>query len=264
MPRIAGSAVASLLAALLSVACAGHFDPANFEGSREARRVTPEAVRELTASTAQLETLGTVHVSCKQQPGFRRLQRELLSDLDCSTERLTWVLRETAASVGGEVLVSLKCSAGPSSKDMSNIECRAAVARYRTGAFADPNPGSSPRQLPVGSPAPSASDVRRIEQPDASLGFRIALDFEPKVPAFERRSRGPAEVKELSLLPIADFSLGDLTASCEKGCDERALRYGVLIAAGRLGVPDVVDVRCFRTSERSSCVGTLAAPTLDE
>jgi hypothetical protein len=146
----------------------------------------------------------------------------------------------------------------------NGVECRAAVARYKTGALADPGPLSVPRALPVGTPAPSASDVRRIDQPDASLGFRVALDFEPKVPALQRRVRGPAEVKELALLPIADFPVGDLTASCKNGCDERALRYGVLIAAGRLGVPDVVGVRCFNSRAGSSCVGTLAAPTLDE
>jgi hypothetical protein len=71
-------------------------------------------------------------------------------------------------------------------------------------------------------------------------------------------------VHELSRLPPTHESLGDLSASCKDGCDERALRYGVLIAAGRLGAPDVVDVRCFRSASGASCVGTLAAPERDE
>ncbi|MEP7052075.1 MAG: hypothetical protein ABJB12_17050 [Pseudomonadota bacterium] len=265
MLRTTRSTVTCLLAAAFAVACAGRFDPANFEGSRETRRVEAEGVRELTASTNELETLGTVHDSCTLRPGFRRLEDEPLSDLDCATERLSWALREAAASAGGEVLLGLTCSSRPlagSSKQTHGIDCRATVARYKKGPLENPGPRSAP--LALGRPAPSAAEVRRIDQPDASLGFRIALNFQPAVAGFERRPRGPAEVRELARLPLADFSLGDLVASCTSGCDERALRYGVLIAAGRLGVPDVVGVRCISSSAGNSCVGTLAAPTLEE
>ncbi len=102
--------------------------------------------------------------------------------------------------------------------------------------------------------------MQRIDEPDASLSFRISLNFEPIVHNFEGRPRLGAEVNELALLPLADRPLGDLVASCEHGCDERALRFGMLIAAGRLGVPDVVAVRCFSSNASNSCVGTLAAP----
>ena len=267
MSRTLESAVAVLLAATCSVACAGRFDPAHFEGSRETRRAEPEAVREVTARTADFETLGTVHDSCKLRPGFRRLDGEALSDLDCSTERLRWALRESAANAGGELLVGVHCGSrrlGTSSSEAYAVSCTAQVARYKTGALANPGPLNAPRSVPPSSPAPSAAEVTRIDQPDASLGFRIALRFQPAVPKFERRLRSAAEVNELALMPIADFALGDLAASCDGGCDERALRYGVLIAAGRMGVPDVVGVRCFDDGSGSSCVGTLAAPTLDE
>ncbi len=267
MSRTLESAVAVLLAATCSVACAGRFDPAHFEGSRETRRAEPEAVREVTARTNELETLGTVHDSCQLRPGFRRLQGEALSDLDCSTERLDWALRESAASAGGELLVGLHCSSrrlGTSASETYAVNCSADVARYKRGALASPGPLTAPRSVPPGLPAPSAADVKRIDQPDASLGFRIALAFEPAVPRFERRLRSPSEVKELALLPIADLPLGDLAASCENSCDERALRYGVLVAAGRMGVPDVIGVRCFKTEAGNACVGTLAAPSVDE
>ncbi|MEO8904401.1 MAG: hypothetical protein ABI488_18705 [Polyangiaceae bacterium] len=266
MSRTISSAVV-LFAATCWVACTARFDPANFEGSRELRRSEPEAVREVTANTSDFETLGTVHAGCKWQPGFRRLKDEALSDLDCSTERLAWALRESAANAGGELLVGLHCSSlrlGNSSSETYAVNCAAAVARYKNGALAKPGPLFAPRSLPPGTPAPSASDVKRIDQPDASLGFRIALNFQPAVAKFERRSRVPSEVKELALLPLADLPLGDLVASCEPGCDERALRYGVLTAAGRMGVPDVIGVRCFTSGARNSCVGTLAAPTVDE
>jgi hypothetical protein len=267
MSRRVFSVVALVLASAFSVACAARFDPANFEGSREPRRAEPEAVRELAARTNELATLGTVHDSCRLRPGFRRLDGEALSDLDCTTQRLDWALRESAANAGGEALVGERCSSrrlGTSASETYLVTCSAVVARFKSGVSANPGPLTPPRSLPPGMPAPSASDIARIDQPESSLAFRIALRFEPKVSAFERRPRTGAEVKELALLPFADLPLGDLAATCEDGCDERALRYGVLIAAGRMGVADVIGVRCFSSGSSNSCIGTLAAPERDE
>ena len=267
MSRRAFSVGTLALGSVALVACAARFDPANFEGSREARRAEPEAVLELVARTAELETLGNVHDSCQLRPGFRRLDGEALSDLDCTTERLDWALRESAANAGGEALVGVRCGSrrlGTSARETYLVSCAATVARFKAGALAKPGPLTPPRSLPQGMPAPSASDVLRIDQPEASLAFRISLRFEPKVSKFERRPRTGAEVKELALLPLADAPLGDLAASCEDGCEERALRYGVLVAAGRMGVPDVVGVRCFSSGSSNSCIGTLAAPERDE
>jgi hypothetical protein len=254
-------------AAALSIACAGRFDPANFQGSREERRAEPEAVVELAARTSELETLGTVHDSCTLEPGFRRLDAEALSDVDCSNERLLLALRESAASAGGEALLGAHCSKPrliTSTPAKYELSCAAEVARYRSGPSVKLRPMSAPRSLPQGTPAPSAGDVRRIDEPDASLAFRISLHFEPAVSTFDRPARRAADVHELALMPLSHLPLGDLAASCEDRCDERALRYGVLIAAGRLGAPDVVGVRCFRSAAGQSCVGTLAAPERDE
>jgi hypothetical protein len=121
-----------------------------------------------------------------------------------------------------------------------------------------------PRSVPIGQPAPSASEVKRIDEPDAALAFRITLDFKPGVQKFERSPRALHEVNELSLMPLADHPLGDLQARCAGGCDERALRRSVLIAAARLGAPDVVAVRCFDLGDGNSCIGTLAAPEREE
>ncbi|MEI9950846.1 MAG: hypothetical protein WDO74_18185 [Pseudomonadota bacterium] len=253
--------------AVLSTACAGRFDPANFQGTREARRAEPEALLDLAARTDDLEVLGAVHDSCTLKPGFRRLNDEALSDLDCSSERLLIVLHESAASAGGEALLGAECSSRPlgtTPSETYQLSCTAEVARYRSGVLAHLRPWSVPRSRSQGTPAPSASDVKRIDQPEASLAFRIALNFEPAVSKFERPARSGAEVHELARLPLSHMRLGDLAANCEHGCDERALRYGVLIAAGRLGAPDVVGVRCFRSAAGNSCVGTLAAPERDE
>ena len=261
-PSLVGVAVGVLL-----TGCAGRFDPANFQGTREARRAEPEALLDLAAPTDELESLGTVHDSCTLKPGFRRLDDEALSDLDCSSERLLFALRESAASAGGEALVGAHCASrrlDATTPEAYELHCAAEVARSRKGAWAHPRPLSAPRSHAQGRPAPSASEVHRIDQPDASLAFRISLHFEPTVPKFARPARSGADVHELPRMPLSYTSLGDLAARCEGGCDESALRYGVLIAAGRLGAPDVVGVRCFRLAGGNSCVGTLAAPERDE
>lgn len=253
---------AAVGAAILAIGCAGRFDPAHFQGTREARRAEPEALVELSARTSELETLGTVHANCISKAGFRRLDHEALSDLDCSSERLRFTLRESAANAGGEALLGTTCNSRRVDTELDSTElyCAAEVARYRNGAAASLRPLSAPRSNEPGRPAPSASDVKRIDEPDASLAFRISLRFVPAVSKFERPALSGAEVHELSRLPLSHTPLGDLVASCKGGCDERALRYGVLIAAGRLGAPDVVGIRCFSSARGNSCVGTLAAP----
>jgi len=258
-----GRALGCVAALFLATGCAGRFDPANFEGNREARRAEPEALVELAARTNELQTLGIVRDRCTLTPGFRRLDGDVLSDVDCSNERLMMALRESAASAGGEALLGARCNSrrlGTGEPARYELTCAAEVARYRVGALANPRPLSAPRWVAPGRPAPSAGDVKRIDQPDAPLAFRICLHFEPVVSSFERPPRESADVHELAILPLSHTRLGDLAASCKGDCDERALRYGVLIAAGRLGAPDVVGVRCFRSARGNSCIGTLAAP----
>ncbi len=247
-------------AALCTVGCAGSFDPANFEGTREARRAEAEAVIDVAARTSEMETLGSVRDGCRLSPGFRRIDGELLSDVDCSTERLLIALHESAANAGGEILIGAHCSSrrlSTASRETYLLRCGAQVARY---VGPEPSPLSPPRSRSQGRPAPSPSDVRRIDEPDASLSFRISVSFEPAVASYEHPVLRSEQVQELPRLPVSHHAIGDLAAHCDDGCDERALRYGVLIAAGRLGAPDVVDVRCFGTDSGSSCVGTLAAP----
>lgn len=244
--------------------CAGRFDPAHFEGSREPRRAEPEALLDVTAHTGDLETLGRVSAHCSLRPGFRRLAGEALSDLDCSEERLLIALHESAADAGGEVVVGARCRSSCTSQracEQRELSCEARVARFASSASL--RPLRAPRSVPPSMPAPSSREVKRSDEPDVSLSFRILLHFEPSVSSFEQRRRSPSEVRELSTLPIADRALGDLAATCAAGCEERALRYGVLIAAGRLGAPDVVGVRCFRSGSGNACVGTLAAPEQD-
>jgi hypothetical protein len=251
-----------LSVACLTFGCAGRFDPASFEGTREPRRAEPEAIALLTASTNELTPLGAVRASCTLEPGFRKLDDEQLSDVDCSSERLLWALRESAANAGGQALVGARCTSrrlSTTAREAYRVGCTGRVVRYRSAALSALRPLNAPRAVPPGTPAPSASDVARIDEPDASLAFRISVRFEPSVADFASAPLPGASVHELSRMPLSHRPLGDLVTTCEQ-CDERALRYGVLLAAGRLGAPDVVGVRCYREGEEQSCVGTLAAP----
>src|SRR4051812_26886504 len=111
---------------LCAVGCTARFDPANFDGSREPRRAEPEAVSDVAVRTADMERLGSVSAACRSQPGFHRLEGELLSDLDCTPERLLWALRESAASAGGELLVGARCSSlriNAASPDARELRC---------------------------------------------------------------------------------------------------------------------------------------------
>src|SRR6478609_1677774 len=122
---------AGVVALAMTQACAGRFDPAHFQGTREARRAEPEALVELSARTSELETLGTIRATCSLRPGFRRLDHEKLSDFDCSNERLLFALRESAANAGGEALLGAHCSSRPlgsSAPAASQLSCAAEVA----------------------------------------------------------------------------------------------------------------------------------------
>src|SRR5690242_5493724 len=92
------------LGALFLGASACAAGPPYYSGRVEERRAEPEALIELAASSAGREyaRLGAVNASCSLRPGFRALDGERLSDLDCSSRRLGWVLRESAAAAGGE------------------------------------------------------------------------------------------------------------------------------------------------------------------
>ncbi len=136
-------AVASVVAVS---ACGARFDPAHFEGSSEPRRTEPEALRELVTRTSELTAIGGVHASCALQPGFRRLEGESLSDVDCGAERLDFALRESAANAGGDALIGVHCNSrrlGTTSRETHRLSCSAEVARF-SGKLASERPLAVP------------------------------------------------------------------------------------------------------------------------
>ncbi|HEY4157068.1 MAG TPA: hypothetical protein VGM29_03185 [Polyangiaceae bacterium] len=249
-------ASAPSLMVLVALGCS-RVTPPYYSGRVEARRAEPEALLEFAAQTAGFSSLGSVRASCSRHSGFRVLDGELLSDVDCSFRRLSWILRESAAAAGGEALVAARCT-----ESVRGLECRASVAR-RELASGERSPLAAPLSRAPAQPAPSPSDVDRIDEPDATLATRIRLDFSPRVRDYAGPARASDSVREFATLPVWDVALGDLRARCQGACEESALRHAVLVAAGRLGAPDVVDVHCSVLRGKSQCIGGLAVPERD-
>jgi len=84
------------------------------------------------------------------------------------------------------------------------------------------------------------------------------------VEAYARRPREGAEVQEFALLPVGHVELGLMRARCApERCDADQARAGLRAAAGGLGVPSLVGVRCATLDAELSCVATLAATERD-
>ncbi len=96
------------------------------------------------------------------EPGFRRLDDERLSDLDCSNERLLLALRESAASAGGELLVGAHCGwyrSRTDARDAIQLECEAEVARYEERPARQREPTTAERAA-FGAARPARAPAR--------------------------------------------------------------------------------------------------------
>ena len=101
---------------------------ANFEGSREAPVMSPSEVGEDSALPPGHLEVGRLLVSCTLPKSWGAFEGELLSDLDCTEARLRQSLKETAAEVGGTLLVEPRCSSKQGGRRLL-MECAAQVAR---------------------------------------------------------------------------------------------------------------------------------------
>ena len=91
----------------------------------------------------------------------------------------------------------------------------------------------------------------------AADGWRICVTFWPAT--VERRPARRADlVGDVAIFPVSHVTLGDITASCERGCSREAVRDGVRAAAGRIGANHVIDISCVDRSPGYSCSGTAA------
>ncbi len=243
-----------LLSLVLVSACgSGLRAAARFDRRPEASLVAPSQIGEVASLPTGYQGLGEVHARCTFYEGERPADGAWLSDVDCSERRLVDALQERAAEVGGELLVGRRCRSRVLHEDETSqrlsVSCDATVARPGKSLLAE-------RPL-----------VRRSEptdgEPSASSAWRIRVKFAENPSAPARSPRAVEHVREISQLPVSHVRLGDIVTVCKAGCSEAAVRHGVLLAAGRFGATDAVDVRCAAKGEGFTCLGTAAAYEVD-
>lgn len=231
-----------------------------YSGSSSDVITPPDAVGEVSALPTGYERLGELRGRCTLTPGFRAIDDEPLSDVDCSERRLTRAFSEAAAQSGGELLVERRCASRKlDGRGRLEIFCRAGVARPKAELLRR-RALSPAAAVSDAGPAPGPEQVERLDEPSVSATSGVRVAFTPRVRSFAFPPRKPDRVGHLSTLPLSHRELGDLVTRCENGCSFSDLRFALYVAAGRLGATDVVGVRCFTERGGSACVATAAAP----
>jgi hypothetical protein len=230
--------------------------PARYEGRLGRPAFDAEQVRIEPSRPPGYETLGTVKVRCRADDGVVALDGEPLGDVDCSDAFLQLALREKAASVGGEVLVGLRCVVTPERQgDLLGSAlhtCSAkVVARARDSANGGPTDGDEIAALPP------------YDTP--SVAFDVKVSLVPADPAASPRKAVPSDsVAELAVVPPGRVAMGDIVARCRDGCERSIVRHAVRAAAGRVGATEVVGIACVRRDEGWLCTGRATRPERDE
>lgn len=222
---------AALAGLALALGCGGS-GWAEYRGRSAPPVLTPAEMGIAPVVPRTAERLGVVVASCESRDGWEAFEQRALSDVDCSRARLSAVMRELAAASGGDVLAAFSCSG------RKRIRCTAEVARF----------SRAKGDAPV---------VAKAEPgPEGALGNAILVSFEPHrprpVPA-RASTRQPRQPRELPALPASHRTLGTLTTLCGAECPELAVRDALRIAATRLGLEDVVGVRCLPWRDGYRC-----------
>jgi hypothetical protein len=257
--------LAALMSVLLGSACASGSGPgARFSGSEDTPVVASWEIGDESVAPEGYEVLGEVTASCTLREGRRTIERERLSDVDCSEARLVRALRESAAEAGGQLLIGRECASRAVRQTAGGrelrVRCSAGVARAETQELGAPQARDA-----VGSdPGLPPERVELLDEPSAADAWRIRITFTPARAFGEPRpARRGDLVRELAIFPVSHLPLGDLVARCSEGCRAESVRASVRIAAGRLGATDVVGVRCVEKGRGFLCTGTAAAHEVD-
>ncbi|HTQ07479.1 MAG TPA: hypothetical protein VMI54_26665 [Polyangiaceae bacterium] len=211
-----------------------------------AARPPGSAVEFSEALPTGYESLGSVHADCRQQPRDHALAGVPAVNLACGRAELERALVEQANARGGSVLAGERC--------------RRAGARLHCNALVGRPGGANGRALAATDDAARRSEA---ELP-ATVASRVLIDVEARDVHFDRRARAAADVTEFTAVPIGHVELGVMRARCDvDACDDTEARAGLRLAAGGLGVSDLVGVRCFAFDGARACVGTLAMSERD-
>ncbi len=215
--------------AILGASCAARYPSVRFTGETRPPVATIEQLDRAPALPRGAERLGTLAVSCRREAGFEPFAERSLADIDCSFGRLIRMLSEVASASGGDTLVALECHGE------AKLSCSATLARRA--------PDSAPA---VGTPGPDVF---------GRLGAAISVSFSPAAASPGRAARPVTEVRDLPALPPSHRVVGSFEVRCAEACSEALLRDGLRVAAGRLGMEDVVGVRCFDWEGGTRCLG---------
>lgn len=226
------SALAGLL---LALGCAGARAP----------RPPGSVVQFSEALPVGYESLGTVHADCRVLARDRVVMGAPVTSLACRQSELERALVEQANARGGTVLARERCY-----RASAHLACSALVAGPLEGAV-----------KPAKSAFFGANDDEGLP---ATVARHVLIDVEPRGARFERRARAAGAVTEFVGLPVGHVELGVMRAHCdESACDDAQARAGLRLAAGGLGVSDLVGVRCFALEGERACVATLAESERD-
>jgi hypothetical protein len=213
-------------------------------GGGERRQLTAADVQQSEVLPAGYSSAGTARAACGAPPHWGRISGEPLASFDCNFARLKQDLAEQAARSGANLLAGVRCQVQASGAR----SCSGTMARASTG-LEQRRPGNEP-----------------VRDSDLSFEVRgsIEVDVEPSRSGFARRARPASEVGEPPALPVSHLALGSIRARCSlRECGADDLRVALRVAAGGLGVSDLVDVSCATFDGERQCLGTLAASELD-
>jgi hypothetical protein len=192
------------------------------------------------------ESLGRLHAECRVVPRDRPLRGVPLTNLACRRSELERALVEQANARGGSLIAEEHCS-----RAGSHLTCTALAARPAAGTVAA-------RSTPYASFVPDDDGL------SAGVARHVFIDVESHDARFERARRAPGAVNEFVALPVGHIELGVMRAHCDaRACDDDEARAGLRVAAGGLGVSELIGVRCFALEGERSCVGTLGVSERD-
>jgi hypothetical protein len=191
--------------------------------------------------------VGSAEARCKPKQTWESLDGVPATSLFCDRSALERALEEQARQRGGSVLAGESCEVA----EDGTLACQATVARPSSGAM-----------LPA--PAPHGVSGSDSDALAFAAAQAVRIDLSPVVSKYARRPRPGAEVAEYALLPVGQLTLGVMRARCSaEKCDAEQAQAALRAAAGGLGVPSLVGVRCFELDAERTCVATLAATERD-
>jgi hypothetical protein len=232
--RLSSSAVVGLVWAAVGCHCAPA--PAG-----------PHDIARSGAVPAGYVPVGSAEARCRPKQKWESLDGVPATSLFCDRATLERALEEQARSRGGSVLAGESCGV----EEGGTLACQATVARASSGAI-------------VPEPAPRGALGSDSDALSFAAANSVRIDLAPLVPAYARSPRPGAEVTEYALLPVGQLTLGVMRARCgAQKCDADQAQAALRAAAGGLGVPSLVGVRCFELDDERTCVATLASTERD-